>query len=289
MTTAVFASVFIGVVARLMGDELKSWSIWLRKRILRMAVAKLPKNRRQRYDERWESRLEELPGEIAKLICSIRLLWAALGIRKAALKRALNSRAIFRQVKRLFDVLFSAAITLALSPTFIAIAIAVKLGSGGPLFSFSERIGKRGRVFRSINFRTMLRGTAPQFAQIQMNGARGESCKIGYDLCISCVGRLLRKFSLDALPMLFNILNGDMSVVGPPALCPSAVDDYDLSYLRRFDLRPGITDLWAFQDPREPSFVSPKSLYETYAKNSSIGLDLKIIVRTVALVLMGKV
>jgi hypothetical protein len=98
MTTAVFASVFIGVVARLMGDELKSWSIWLRKRILRMAVAKLPKNRRQRYDERWESRLEELPGEIAKLICSIRLLWAALGIRKAALKRGLNSRAIFRQV-----------------------------------------------------------------------------------------------------------------------------------------------------------------------------------------------
>jgi lipopolysaccharide/colanic/teichoic acid biosynthesis glycosyltransferase len=197
--------------------------------------------------------------------------------------------ATFGQVKRLFDALFSAVMALALSPTFIAIALAVKLGSRGPLFSFSERIGKRGRVFRSINFRTMLRGTAPQSAEIQMNGVRGESYKIVYDLCISCVGRLLRKFSLDELPMLFNILIGDMSVVGPPALCPSEVDDYDLSYLRRFDLKPGITGLWAFQNPRDLSFVSPKSFYETYAKNSSIWLDVKIIVRTIALVLMGKV
>jgi lipopolysaccharide/colanic/teichoic acid biosynthesis glycosyltransferase len=274
MTRTTFASLFIGIVVRLMGDELKSWFIWLRKRIRRMAVAKLPKNRRQRYDERWESGLEELPGDIVKLTCSIGLFGATLGVRKTAVKRAFNSMATFGQVKRLFDVLFSAVMTLALSPTFIAIAIAVKLGSRGPLFSFSERIGKRGRVFRSINFRTMLRGTSPQFAEI---------------LYTSSVGRLLRKFSLDALPMLFNILNGDMSVVGPPALCPSEVDDYDLSYLRRFDLKPGIIGLWAFQDPRDLSFVSPKSLYETYAKKSSIWLDLKIIVRTIALVLMGKV
>jgi hypothetical protein len=106
MKTTIFATVLVGVVARFMGEELKSWSAWLHRRIRRAAVAKLPSCCRERYDEEWQSGLEEFPGEIFKLIYSLGLLRAALGIRKAALKSVVNPSVDLGQVKRIFDVLF---------------------------------------------------------------------------------------------------------------------------------------------------------------------------------------
>jgi lipopolysaccharide/colanic/teichoic acid biosynthesis glycosyltransferase len=287
MKTTIFVTLCVGVVARFMGDEVKSWSAWLHKRIRRAAVAQLPKDCRERYDEEWESGLEEFPGEIFKLIYSIGLLRAALDIRKAILRRAENSRTNFGRVKRVFDVLFSVATIVAILPSLIAIVIAIKLEAGGPVFSFSKRIGKKGRVFHCIKFRTMRLDTKVRLEDVQMDGRRVGIFEIAYDAHITGVGRFLRKYSLDELPVLFNILKGDMSFVGPLAPIHNE-NNYEHSYLRQFNLTPGLTGLWQVQTRRDRSLLSPESLYETYAKNSSIWLDFKIIARTMKSVLQGR-
>jgi exopolysaccharide biosynthesis polyprenyl glycosylphosphotransferase len=190
--------------------------------------------------------------------------------------------------KRVFDTVFSTLALVALSPLLAAIAIAVKLDSPGPVFYTSERIGKKGLVFRCIKYRTMIRDAETRRTEVMhMNERDDVLFKISDDPRVTRLGRLLRKYSLDELPQFFNVLRGDMSIVGPRPPLAGEVRKYDLSHLRRLDVTPGITGLWQVQGRRDPSFASYVSLDVTYIDNWSVWLDFKIIVRTIAVVLAG--
>ena len=191
-------------------------------------------------------------------------------------------------LKRVLDVTFSTLLLLALSPFILAIAIAIKIESRGPVFYDSERIGKKGRVFRCFKFRTMVRDAEKRRADVMhMNERDGVLFKITNDPRITRVGRFLRKYSLDELPQFLNVLRGDMSVVGPRPPIASEVMEYKLNHLRRLDVTPGITGLWQVQGRQDPSFDSYVSLDVTYIENWSMWLDLKIIVRTIGVVFSG--
>jgi len=190
--------------------------------------------------------------------------------------------------KRFFDILFSLGVLLILSPILLAIAIAIKLDSPGPVFYSSERIGKKGVVFRCTKFRTMVRDAENRRTEIlHMNERDGVLFKVSNDPRITKLGRFLRKYSLDELPQFFNVLRGEMSVVGPRPPIASEVKEYKLSHLRRLDVTPGITGLWQVQGRQDPSFASYVSLDVTYIDNWSVWLDFKIIMRTIGVVFAG--
>ncbi len=280
--TMVLVSLFIAIFAPLIADEVKAWSGWLNKQFRRKAVAKLPVGCRERYDEEWESGLEEIPGEIFKLIHSVGLLCAAYRIRGAVLKSSGVSETPLAPLKRLFDIAFSSVALLSFAPMLLLIAAAVRLESPGPAFVFSERIGKKGRVFRSVKFRTMVRDEEKRRAENMHMNERGRVVlKITNDSRITQVGRILRKYSLDLLPIYFNVLRGDMSIVGPRALVASEVKEYDLSVLRRLDVAPGIVGSWQVQSHQDPLLLSPKPLDDVYVDNWSLWLDFKILSRTI--------
>jgi len=191
-------------------------------------------------------------------------------------------------MKRGLDLALSSLILITISPVLLAIAIAIKLDSHGPVFYRSERIGKKGRVFNCMKFRTMVREAEKRRAGLMnMNERESVLFKISDDPRITKVGRFLRKYSLDELPQFFNVLRGDMSIVGPRPPLAGEVREYKLSHLRRLDVTPGITGLWQVQARRDPSFDHYISLDLTYIEKWSIWLDLKIIIRTVGVVFTG--
>jgi exopolysaccharide biosynthesis polyprenyl glycosylphosphotransferase len=191
-------------------------------------------------------------------------------------------------MKRGMDILLAVFTLLILAPLLLVIALAVKLDSHGPILYFSERIGKKGRVFRCIKFRTMVSDAEKRRADVMhMNERDGVLFKIANDPRITRLGRFLRKYSLDELPQFFNVLVGDMSIVGPRPPLASEVREYKLSHLRRLDVMPGITGLWQVQARQDPSFDNYISLDVTYVDNWSIWMDLQILARTIAVVLAG--
>jgi exopolysaccharide biosynthesis polyprenyl glycosylphosphotransferase len=190
--------------------------------------------------------------------------------------------------KRVFDTVFSALVLVFLSPLLLAIAIAIKVDSPGSVFYSSERIGKKGVVFRCIKFRTMVRDADSRRAEIMhMNERDDVLFKVSNDPRVTRPGRFLRKYSLDELPQFINVLRGEMSIVGPRPPLAGEVRKYDLDHLRRLDVTPGITGLWQVQGRQDPSFASYVSLDVTYIDNWSIWLDFKIIMRTIAVVFSG--
>jgi len=190
--------------------------------------------------------------------------------------------------KRLFDIAFATLALIALSPVLLAVAIAIKLDSPGPIFYLSDRIGKKGVVFSCIKFRTMIRDADKRRAELMhMNERDGVLFKVTNDPRITQLGRFLRKYSLDELPQFFNVFKGDMSVVGPRPPIGSEVKQYNLNHLRRLDVTPGITGLWQVQGRQDSSFASYISLDVYYIENWSLWLDFKIIMRTIVVVFAG--
>ena len=190
--------------------------------------------------------------------------------------------------KRAIDVVFSAIALVLFSPLLAAIAVAVKLDSPGPVLYRSERIGKKGRVFRCIKFRTMVQDAEKRRAEVMhLNERDGVLFKVANDPRITRLGRFLRKYSLDELPQFTNVLKGEMSIVGPRPPIASEVKEYKLSHLRRLDVTPGITGLWQVQGRQDPSFASYVSLDVTYIENWTVWLDFKIIMRTIGVVFAG--
>ncbi len=190
--------------------------------------------------------------------------------------------------KRALDVTVSTLALLLLSPVLLLVALAVKLDSRGTIFYEANRIGRRGRTFKCFKFRTMVQDADDLKANMEhLNERDGILFKVANDPRITTVGRMLRKYSLDELPQFWNVLRGEMSLVGPRPPIAEEVQQYDLSHLRRLDVLPGITGLWQVEARQDPSFDSYISLDTAYVENWTLWLDLKIMVRTVNVVLGG--
>jgi exopolysaccharide biosynthesis polyprenyl glycosylphosphotransferase len=190
--------------------------------------------------------------------------------------------------KRVIDVMLSSLAIIVLSPMMIAIAIMVKLSTPGPVLYGSERIGRKGRTFRCYKFRTMVKDADGQRKDLlDRNERDGILFKIDNDPRITKLGARLRKYSLDEVPQFFNVLVGDMSLVGPRPPIAAEVEQYELSHLRRLDVLPGMTGLWQVEARQDPSFDSYISLDTAYVENWNLMLDLRILARTIGVVVGG--
>jgi len=191
-------------------------------------------------------------------------------------------------VKRVLDITVSSIALLVAAPVMLAIAIAIRMDSTGSIFYKAQRIGRKGRAFSCYKFRTMVHNADKLKADLEhMNERDSVLFKIAKDPRITRVGRLLRKYSLDELPQFYNVLKGDMSLVGPRPPMAAEVEQYDLAHLRRLDVLPGITGLWQVEARQDPSFDSYISLDTAYVENWNLRMDLRILARTVAVVLSG--
>jgi len=194
-----------------------------------------------------------------------------------------------RLVKRAMDIAGSALAMMLLSPLGAAISLAIKLDSPGPVFYRAPRVGKKGRHFLCYKFRTMVANADRLKDSLrQLNERQGATFKLTDHPRITRLGGFLRKYSLDELPQFWNVLKGDMSLVGPR---PHPVDDYsryDLEHLRRLDVTPGITGLWQVTARRDPSFERNVALDLQYIENWSLGMYLNILLRTMPVVVVGR-
>jgi len=191
-------------------------------------------------------------------------------------------------IKRVLDVTLSTLVLLLVSPVMIGIALAVGFGSKGPIFYKAQRIGRKGRTFTCYKFRTMVVDADRLREDLaHLNEREGVLFKISDDPRVTKVGRLLRKYSLDELPQLFNVLMGSMSMVGPRPPMAAEVQQYDLAHLRRLDVLPGMTGLWQVEARQDPSFDSYISLDTAYVENWSLLLDMRILARTIGVVIGG--
>ena len=194
-----------------------------------------------------------------------------------------------RALKRVLDVVVCGAFLVVFSPLLLAALLAVVLTSrGGPFYS-QTRVGEHGRTFRMHKFRTMYRDADKRWEELRCEaGCDPALFKIKDDPRITPVGRVLRRFSIDELPQVVNVLRGEMSVVGPRPPLPSEVAAYDTAHLARLKGRPGLTGLWQVSGRSDLPFEKMVSLDTYYLEHWSLGLDLSIVLRTAAVVVRGK-
>jgi exopolysaccharide biosynthesis polyprenyl glycosylphosphotransferase len=191
--------------------------------------------------------------------------------------------------KRVIDLVGAATLLFLLSPALLAVALAIKLDSRGPVFFRQERLGLQGRAFQVIKFRTMCVDAERQLEDLRkLNEINGHAFKIHNDPRITRVGRFLRRTSLDELPQLWNVLLGQMSLVGPRPPLPSEVAKYDFWHRRRLSMKPGMTGLWQVTRRRSPEFDEWVEQDLRYIDSWSLWLDFKIIARTVPVMLSGQ-
>lgn len=194
-----------------------------------------------------------------------------------------------RHGKRFLDQLASLFGLILLSPLFLAVAIAIKLDTPGPILYRSVRVGKGGKTFTFYKLRSMIHGAEQYRHRIaHLNEVTGPVFKIARDPRITRVGRILRRTSLDELPQILNIMKGDMTLVGPRPPLPDEVRQYEPWQLRRLSVRPGLTCLWQISGRSRLSFDEWMRLDMEYIARRGFALDLKILVRTIPAVLSGK-
>ena len=198
--------------------------------------------------------------------------------------------------KRLMDVLVSSSLLVALAPLLGALALAVRLDSPGPILFRQERVGERGRVFTCLKFRSMrvAADTAPHraYAAAFIQGQAGQPPTAGggvYQLVederVTRVGRWLRRTSLDELPQLWNVLRGEMSLVGPRPPIPYELQFYQDTHFQRLAARPGITGLWQVSGRNTTTFEEMVALDLAYIRHPSLRQDVWILLRTLPVVL----
>jgi len=191
-------------------------------------------------------------------------------------------------IKRSMDVALSLAGLILLALPMLLLGLLIKLESEGPVFYRSERVGMKGRRIQCTKFRTMRNGAGPQRRAAARGGSReANSAPVSDALRITRVGHFLRKHSIDEIPQLWDVLRGEMSIVGPRPPMASETGECRLAHLRRFEVMPGITGLWQVQAIKEPSFGSYVSLDVAYAENWSPWLDVRVIARSIGAALAG--
>ena len=190
--------------------------------------------------------------------------------------------------KRAFDLVVASAGLLLISPLLAAIALAIKLGDGGPVFYRQQRVGVMGRHFPMIKFRSMVVDADRVLADLHdQNDHDGTLFKMKHDPRITWVGRILRKYSLDELPQLFNVVRGQMSLVGPRPALPREVADYEDHVNRRLLVPPGMTGLWQVSGRSDLSWEDSVRLDLYYVDNWSMLSDLVIMLKTIRAVVRG--
>jgi exopolysaccharide biosynthesis polyprenyl glycosylphosphotransferase len=192
-------------------------------------------------------------------------------------------------IKRAIDVLLVGGGLIVISPVLTFIALAIKIDSAGPIFYRQTRVGKNGRHFSMLKFRSMCIDADQRLAELKArNEASGPLFKMKADPRITRVGRILRRYSLDELPQLFNVLRGEMSLVGPRPPLPAEVAEYEDWQLGRLRAVPGLTGLWQVSGRSEVPFHDMVRLDLHYIRNWSLSLDVEILLRTVPAVLTSR-
>jgi lipopolysaccharide/colanic/teichoic acid biosynthesis glycosyltransferase len=189
--------------------------------------------------------------------------------------------------RRGFDVLVATILILLLAPLLLLVAVLIKLDSRGPVLFRQRRMGKDAAPFRVCKFRTMTADAAPELhrnyiAQLAQgdDGQDGALKKLTADPRITRLGRTLRRFSIDELPQLFNVITGDMALVGPRPSIDYELQYYESRHFARFAVRPGITGLWQVSGRNSVGFKEMLDLDAEYAANATFATDLKILART---------
>lgn len=191
--------------------------------------------------------------------------------------------------KRAIDAIISGIGLVAISPILLMIAIAVKVSSDGPVFFAQDRVGINGRTFKMLKFRSMVVNAEELKAKLaHLNEMSGPVFKIKDDPRVTPVGKILRKTSLDELPQLWNVLVGEMSLVGPRPPLPKEVNMYDSRHRKRLSVKPGITCIWQISGRNDVDFEEWMEMDAEYVDRWSLWMDFKILAKTVPVVLGKK-
>ena len=197
-----------------------------------------------------------------------------------------KGRLVYHTVKRGFDILASGVALVLLSPLFGVLTVKIKKEDGGPAFYSQTRIGKNGKPFKMWKFRSMVVNADKMVEQLEeQNEIDGAMFKIKDDPRVTKIGHVIRKYSLDELPQLWNVLKGDMSLVGPRPPLPMEVEDYTPYDKSRLTVTPGCTGLWQVTKRNDADFDEMVELDLEYINNSSLWFDFKILLKTVGVVI----
>jgi lipopolysaccharide/colanic/teichoic acid biosynthesis glycosyltransferase len=189
-------------------------------------------------------------------------------------------------IKRMMDVMVALVLLIVLAPLLIGLAIAIKLNSSGPVLFTQNRVGKGGRIFRVYKFRSMITNSEALKLMLEaFNDKDGPIFKMHADPRITDIGRFMRRHSLDELPQLYNVLTGDMSLVGPRPPLPSEVVRYEPWQLRRLAVKPGLTCTWQTSGRSKLSFEEWMRMDLDYIDSWTIGLDIKLLLKTIKVVI----
>ena len=195
-----------------------------------------------------------------------------------------------RFIKRGLDIGISLSLLALSSPLLLVVALAVKLTDGGPVLFWQKRVGKWGREFWFPKFRSMIVDAEAIRKDILSQSHHHDSItfKMKHDPRVTWIGRIIRKYSIDELPQLLNVLKGEMSLVGPRPPLPSEVAQYTLMNRRRLDVKPGLTCSWQVRGRGDIPFPEQVRLDAEYVESQSLWLDIKILLKTVPAVLTGR-
>ena len=197
-------------------------------------------------------------------------------------------RATQLAVKRALDVVLASLGLAATAPLLLSVACYIRFREGGPVLFRQRRVGRDGRIFTLVKFRTMVPDAEDRLDAIRAaNEVRGHAFKLSRDPRVTRSGRVLRRWSIDELPQLWNVLRGEMSLVGPRPPLPSEVTAYEGWHLRRLSMTPGLTGHWQVRARDEADFDRWVAVDLEYIDRWSLRLDLEIMLRTIPVVLRG--
>jgi lipopolysaccharide/colanic/teichoic acid biosynthesis glycosyltransferase len=212
----------------------------------------------------------------------IRLKW-----KKYAWSFVVGSTKLF---KRTVDIILSIVLLIVLAPLLLVAAILIKFTDGGKIIFWQTRVGKWGKEFPFPKLRSMVENAEEIRASLIEKSGHDNSItfKMKHDPRITWIGRIIRKTSIDELPQLWNVLKGEMTLVGPRPPLPEEVAHYTLSDRRRLDVTPGLTGLWQVSGRADIQFTQQVQLDSEYVESQSIWMDIKILIKTIPAVLTGK-
>jgi lipopolysaccharide/colanic/teichoic acid biosynthesis glycosyltransferase len=201
---------------------------------------------------------------------------------------AASDRVFALVVKRFMDVVLASVLLILAAPIMVAIGVAIKLESEGPILYRSRRLGRMGRLFWCCKFRTMVCNAEAMRAHLEhLNEREKILFKINNDPRTTGLGRFLRKYSLDELPQLWNVLAGHMSLIGPRPPVPEEFKQYERQHRKRLTVKPGLTGLWQVTARQDPSFERYIQLDLQYIEEWNFWLDMKILWKTIPAVVRG--